>query len=103
MLFYARSDTHLLLYVYDRLRDSLLDRAQGSEDLIRRALRNSEETALKEFHREVYDAKTGDGSRGWGGVLRWYNKRLTGMQREVFISIHAWRDRVAREEDESPL
>ena len=103
MLFYARSDTHFLLYVYDRLRESLLARAQGSEDLIRRALRNSEEIALKEFHREVYDVNTGDGSRGWGGMLRWYNKRRTGIQSEIFISIHAWRDRVAREEDESPL
>lgn len=103
MLFYARSDTHFLLYVYDRLRESLLDRGLGSEDLIQRVLRNSEETALKEFHRETYDAKTGEGSRGWGGVLRSYNRRLTGIQREVFISVHAWRDRVAREEDESPL
>ena len=103
MLFYARSDTHFLLYVYDRLRESLLDRGQGSEDWIRRALRNSEETALKEFHREAYLAKTGDGSRGWGGVLRWYNKRLMGVQREVFLAVHAWRDKVAREEDESPL
>ena len=102
MLFYARSDTHFLLYVYDRLRESLLERAQGSEVLLRKALRNSEETALKEFHREAYDTETGEGSRGWGGVLRWYNKRLTGIHRGVFLATHAWRDQVAREEDESP-
>jgi len=103
MLFYARSDTHFLLYVYDRLRESLLERCQGAENLLRKALRNSEETSLKEFHREAYDAKNGEGSRGWGGVLRWYNKRLTFVQREVFLAMHAWRDKVAREEDENPL
>ena len=103
MLFYARSDTHFLLYVYDRLRESLLERGQGSENLIRKALRNSEETALKEFHREAYDAETGEGPRGWRTVLRWYNKRLTSMQKEVLLAMHIWRDKVAREEDESPL
>lgn len=103
MLFYARSDTHFLLYIYDRQRESLLERGQGSETLIRKALRNSEETALKEFHRETYDAETGEGPRGWRGVLRWYNKPLTSTQREIFLAIHAWRDKVAREEDESPL
>lgn len=101
MLFYARSDTHFLLYVYDRLRESLLERGKGSETLIRKVLRNSEETALQEFHREVYDAETGKGTRGWRGLL--HNKHLTSVQREVFLAMHAWRDEVAREEDESPL
>jgi len=64
MLKYARSDTHFLLYIYDNLRNALLDRSGGKPDLIRMVLSRSEETTLRTYEREVYDFDTGLGP--WG-------------------------------------
>ncbi|KAL0578562.1 exosome nuclease subunit [Marasmius crinis-equi] len=129
MLDYARSDTHFLLYIYDNLRNALIDRAQSlsvSEDsgmiastsksdplhaLIREVLARSEETALRVYEKEIYDAENGTGSSGWDTLARKWNKAnlynsastagIPGMQREVYRRVHMWRDQVAREEDES--
>jgi len=138
MLQYARSDTHFLLYIYDNLRNALLDRAQSrtplsyssqpqtrssspspsntildpSHVLIKEVLSRSESTALRTYEKDVYDAEGGIGSGGWDTLARKWNKGelLAGgpgvgsgaAQREVFRRVHAWRDRVAREDDESP-
>ncbi|KAL0062975.1 exosome nuclease subunit [Marasmius tenuissimus] len=129
MLDYARSDTHFLLYIYDNLRNALLDRARSlamSEEpsmmastsktdplhaLIREVLSRSEETALRVYEKEIYDAENGTGSSGWDTLARKWNKAnlynsagatgIPGMQREVYRRVHTWRDQIAREEDES--
>ncbi|KAH9979682.1 ribonuclease H-like domain-containing protein [Russula compacta] len=121
MLKYARSDTHFLLYVYDNLRNALLDRAAsrsasptsraGSptapDAFVREVLSRSAETALRAYSPESYDAEGGTGPIGWDALARRWNKPVLGIdgapgvQREVFRAVHVWRDRVAREEDES--
>ncbi|KAI0049395.1 hypothetical protein FA95DRAFT_1556869 [Auriscalpium vulgare] len=127
MLHYARSDTHFLLYIYDNLRNALLDRdvsraqsrAQSpaaasrpatplaSDSFIREVLARSAETSLRMYEREFYDVEGGSGPTGWDTMARKWNKAaLTadghgGMKREVYKAVHAWRDRIAREEDES--
>ncbi|KAH8114700.1 ribonuclease H-like domain-containing protein [Phellopilus nigrolimitatus] len=101
MLKYARSDTHFLLYIYDNLRNALLDRAGGQSDLIRAALGRSEETALRTYEREVYDIERGAGPGGWDTLAQKWGRALSGMPLAVFRAVHAWRDRIAREEDES--
>jgi len=101
MLHYARSDTHFLLYIYDNLRNALLDRANGEPTLLRTVLNNSENTALRLYEEELYDYETGLGMNGWETLTRKWNRPMSGLQMAVFRSVHAWRDRVAREEDES--
>lgn len=121
MLKYARADTHFLLYVYDNLRNALLDRAvsrsasPGSradsptapDTFVREVLSRSAETALRTYSLESYDAEGGTGPNGWDTLARRWNKPALGIdgapgvQREVFRALHVWRDRVAREEDES--
>lgn len=121
MLHYARSDTHFLLFIYDQLREALLEKGKNpstppAEDApplsdpqlryIRRVLSNSAQTSLREFVRERYDAVEGTGMRGWAGLLKKWNRRsllVPGVERNIFLAVHAWRDRVAREEDESPV
>lgn len=56
--------------------------------------------------KEVYDFESGSGSYGWDTLAKKWNKvALTagrkGVQKEVFRAAHAWRDKIAREEDES--
>jgi exosome complex exonuclease RRP6 len=126
MLLYARSDTHFLLYIYDNLRNALLDRALSraqsplpsstapspsnsnlpdpSHALIKEVMSRSEETALRTYEKEGYDAEGGTGNGGWDALLKKWNREallVEGTQRRVFLSVHAWRDRIAREEDEN--
>ncbi|KAJ7477037.1 hypothetical protein B0H11DRAFT_1308173 [Mycena galericulata] len=136
MLQYARSDTHFLLFIYDNLRNALLDRAVSraqsqsrspspprqppappstaspEQALIRQALARSEDTALRVYEKEVYDADRGGGSGGWDTLARKWNKGALvaaaetprgteTLQRAVYRCVHAWRDEVARADDES--
>jgi exosome complex exonuclease RRP6 len=132
MLHYARSDTHFLLYIYDNLRNALLDRAQSrassppdgdvvpnssrlrpgqdpAHALVREVLNRSEDTALRRYEREMYDLEDGTGPGGWDTMAKKWNKSLLtkaagsagGVQKDVYRAMHAWRDRVARMEDES--
>jgi exosome complex exonuclease RRP6 len=129
MLNYARSDTHYLLYIYDHLRNALLDRgasrsrsaspvADGTRpttphphDLLREVLARSATTSLRTHEREVYDAVRGLGPGGWETMARRWNKMALlpspqaptayRVQSAVYRAVHAWRDRTSREEDES--
>ncbi|KAJ4482464.1 ribonuclease H-like domain-containing protein [Lentinula aciculospora] len=131
MLDYARSDTHFLLYIYDNLRNALLDRAISSNEpslaaentsssshsfhfaqaLMRQALAKSETTALRVYEKELYDMEGGSGGNGWDTLAKKWNKHnlyantypvgIPGMQKDIYRRIHLWRDIVSREEDES--
>jgi exosome complex exonuclease RRP6 len=129
MLAYARSDTHFLLFIYDNLRNALIDRAQSraasraqspseptasasssgdlAHSLVREVLSRSEETALRVYEREIYDAEGGSGPGGWDTLARKWNKgafmatERDSERKGVYRAVHAWRDRVARQEDES--
>lgn len=122
---YARADTHFLLFVYDCVRNALLDRAlsrsaspaseggsgaEGAEPdkerLVKEVLRRSAQTALKVFVPETYDP-SGAGPSGWDTLARKWNKAnlmadaRPSVQRAVYVAVHAWREKVAKEEDES--
>ncbi|KAF8975376.1 hypothetical protein BDQ17DRAFT_1441539 [Cyathus striatus] len=150
MLQYARSDTHFLLYIYDNLRNALLDRGTSTRSrsgsstptsshspspppqipfpsiplpnlknpldrthrLINLVLARSAETSLRVYQKDVYDHERGAGTGGWDTLARKWNKPwmtageegvvgIQRMQREVYKAVHWWRERVAREEDES--
>ncbi|KAF8334683.1 ribonuclease H-like domain-containing protein [Cantharellus anzutake] len=105
MLFYARSDTHFLLYIYDSLRNLLLreSRQQKSSDpneALAQVLLESSQTSLRLYLRESYDLETGMGEVGWATLLRKSSTYLGRIAKNVFIALHAWRDKVARELDE---
>ncbi|KAJ7229199.1 hypothetical protein GGX14DRAFT_417073 [Mycena pura] len=136
MLHYARSDTHFLLFIYDNLRNALLDRALSrapsksrspspstrhsppnitalpEQALVRQVLARSEQTALRIYEKEMYDYEQGSGSGGWDTLARKWNKGALvaaaetpsgteTLQRALYRCVHAWRDEIARAEDES--
>ncbi|KAG7009026.1 hypothetical protein G7Y79_00003g008940 [Physcia stellaris] len=104
MFNYARSDTHFLLYVYDILRNELLEKSEPSKpegDLIDTVLRKSKEEALQRYERPFYDAQRGTGSNGWYNILSYTPALLSRQQFAVFRAVHHWRDIIARQEDES--
>lgn len=106
MLYYARSDTHHLLYIYDRVRNDLVsasDRSDPEKDLIGRALEKSRELSMSRHVHADYNEETGEGPRGWYNyVLKHSHLAYNGEQFAVFKAIWKWRDETARKEDESP-
>ncbi|KAF8558300.1 hypothetical protein OG21DRAFT_1230212 [Imleria badia] len=99
---YARSDTHFLLYIYDMLRLSLIERrstdpaitdetgslipkqAHLGRGLIDGVLTRSARTALRLHETEIYDAEGGTGSSGWDTLARKWNKvGLVGSPAQV--------------------
>ena len=109
MLLYARSDTHFLLYIYDSLRNALIaprtpPSQHPSQAPLLEVVKRSSDTALRTYVREVYDAVGGTGAGGWDSLIRKWNRSSSiggGVPAAVFKAVHAWRDAVAREEDES--
>ncbi|KAI1067027.1 hypothetical protein LB506_004169 [Fusarium annulatum] len=105
MMYYARSDTHYLLYIYDRVRNELVaasDRGDVNKDYIGRAVEKSKEQSLSRYEHPGYDEETGEGSRGWYGYI-FKNSHLAfdSEQFAVFRALWRWRDNTARKEDES--
>ncbi|CAO3653430.1 unnamed protein product [Mucor hiemalis] len=101
MLSYARSDTHFLLYIYDCLRNELLDKSTADGNLVRVCLQRSNEVALQKFDKDIYDGAHGTGPGGWKTMLAKWKYAMNPQQLAVFKALHSWRDHVAREEDES--
>lgn len=121
MLFYARSDTHTLLYVYDCMRFELnklvsTPETIGGKEAIERVFELSKRTATKVYAKEEWDPN-GEGREGWKTVWkkfgseeaigvddRWEKLGIEGLNRteRLFRALHDWRDQVARREDESP-
>ena len=104
MFNYARSDTHFLLYVYDNMRNELIDRSnppQEAGNLIEVVLKKSKEEALQRYERPFYDFERGTGPNGWYNLLARTPALFTKQQFAVFRAAHQWRDSVARQEDES--
>ncbi|KAF2752014.1 hypothetical protein M011DRAFT_394089 [Sporormia fimetaria CBS 119925] len=103
---YARADTHFLLYIFDNMRNELIDRSDFSNpqlDKVSEVLEKSRETSLKRYEHPVYDTETGLGNGGWYRLITRTPVRYTPQQFAVFRAVHKWRDDVARAEDESPL
>lgn len=101
MLDYARSDTHYLLYIYDILRNTLIEKSTKKYDMLNDVLHRSAQVAVKTHHRDLYDYHTGKGFNGWYNVAVKWNKRMEPALIEVFRRLHQWRDQIARNEDES--
>lgn len=100
MFDYARSDTHYLLYIYDRLRNDLIDSSTEEASHIDYVNEGSKKEALQRYERPVYDAINGHGPGGWYDLL-WRNAgSLSKEQFAVFKAVHQFRDEVARAEDE---
>ncbi|KAH7138281.1 ribonuclease H-like domain-containing protein [Dendryphion nanum] len=103
---YARADTHFLLYVFDNMRNELIqksDFADPDRNKVLDVLNKSRETALQRFETPIYDTELGLGPVGWYKLISRTPVQYTPQQFAVFRAVHKWRDDVARQEDESPM
>lgn len=103
MMYYARSDTHYLLYIYDKIRNELVQSSDSDKHLVTRVLERSRELSLSRHENPECNAETGEGSRGWFNfVLKNSQLGYKSEQFAVFRALWNWRDHTARKEDENP-
>lgn len=95
LLKYAQQDTHYLLYIYDMLVNDLLQMSNEQPTLVKGVFHDSKILCLKRYvkpimtensHRDLYLKSK-----------RSFNNQQLYALREIY----AWRDKMAREEDES--
>ncbi|EPE03331.1 exosome complex exonuclease rrp [Ophiostoma piceae UAMH 11346] len=104
MLYYARSDTHYLLYIFDMVRNELAeksDRSNSEKDLTEYVLKKSKEVSLSRHEAQFCDSETGQGTRGWLNNLVKTYTLLSGEQFAVYRALYEWRDNISRRLDES--
>mmetsp|Transcript_5978 Transcript_5978/g.10615 ORF Transcript_5978/g.10615 Transcript_5978/m.10615 type:complete len:814 (-) Transcript_5978:1046-3487(-) len=90
MLNYARSDTHYLLYIYDRLRMELADRHQ-----LKMVVEQSCQSAHAKYEKPKFKP------RGWNRIPQRYGIKFDREQAIVASCVWDWRDSLARTYDES--
>lgn len=92
---YAREDTHYLLYVYDRLRNEAITRGNEANNLLMAILHRSRDVCLSLYVKEHI------GPESYMDLYEKIGDVLSEQQLRVFAALFFWRDRTAREEDES--
>uniref|UniRef100_A0A4W4GXX4 Exosome complex component 10 n=1 Tax=Electrophorus electricus TaxID=8005 RepID=A0A4W4GXX4_ELEEL len=95
MLQYAQADTHYLLYVYDRLRADLFDAANGQPSLVQVVWSKSKDLCLKKYVKPIFTEDS------YMELYRKQKKSFNSQQLMAFRLLYSWRDKMAREEDES--
>uniref|UniRef100_A0A3Q1F409 Exosome complex component 10 n=1 Tax=Acanthochromis polyacanthus TaxID=80966 RepID=A0A3Q1F409_9TELE len=95
MVQYARTDTHYLLYIYDCVRAQLLDFNHGQPGLLQSVWNKSKDISLKKYMKPIYTEES------YLELQRKQKKSLNTQQLTAFRLLFAWRDKLARQEDES--
>ncbi|KAL7976190.1 hypothetical protein Chor_008287 [Crotalus horridus] len=95
MVFYAREDTHYLLYIYDRVREALWEMANEQPTQLQVVWQRSRDLCLKKYTKPIF---TDD---SYLELYRKQKKHLNTQQLTAFRLLFAWRDKMARQEDES--
>ncbi|KAJ8021610.1 Exosome component 10 [Holothuria leucospilota] len=96
MKLYAREDTHYLLYIYNKMKEELINLGNEQKNLLKSVFERSKAIALKKYNKPLFTS---------GSYLTLYykknRKQFNAKQIHAFKLLYAWRDSIAREEDES--
>ncbi|TNN87706.1 Exosome component 10 [Liparis tanakae] len=95
MLQYARTDTHYLPYIYDCVRAQLLDVNHGQPGLLQSVWNKSRDISLKKYVKPIFTEES------YLELQRKQKRSLNTQQLTAFRLLFAWRDKLARQEDES--
>ncbi|KAK3869307.1 hypothetical protein Pcinc_025355 [Petrolisthes cinctipes] len=93
---YARQDTHSLLYIYDQLKIELIDKGNNLNNLITSVYDRSRELCLKRYEKPIV------GRESHQVLYRHSRKAFNSKQMFALRELYLWRDKVGREQDESP-
>ncbi|XP_071945756.1 exosome complex component 10-like [Antedon mediterranea] len=92
---YAREDTHYLLYIYHTMKNLLLERGNNNNNLLLSTLDRSKLVCLKRYEKPIFTEDS------YLHTYRRSRKTLNRKQLFAYKLLYAWRDSVARVEDES--
>ena len=97
MIRYARQDTHYLLYIFENMKNELLAQPHEGDPfaLMQKVLRNSTAIALSTYEKEVFTPNS------FRAVIKSRSLTLSKEQAQVLEKVYEWRDKTAREHDES--
>ncbi|NXK46556.1 EXOSX protein, partial [Chauna torquata] len=95
MIQYARDDTHYLLYIYDKVREALWERGNEQPTQLQVVWQRSRDICLKKYIKPLFSDES------YLELYRRQKKHLNTQQLAAFRLLFAWRDKVARQEDES--
>lgn len=92
---YARQDTHYLLFIYDHLRNDLINSNNFNTNVLKSVYQSSADVCKQKYCKPVID------SYSFMDIYRKSRKLFDNRQLYALKELFLWRDRVAREEDES--
>ncbi|NXN23031.1 EXOSX protein, partial [Nycticryphes semicollaris] len=95
MIRYAREDTHYLLYIYDKVREALWERGNEQPTQLQVVWQRSKDICLKKYIKPLFSDES------YLELYRRQKKHLNTQQLVAFRLLFAWRDKMARQEDES--
>ncbi|CAG0902592.1 unnamed protein product [Darwinula stevensoni] len=95
MVKYAREDTHYLLNVYDQMKNELLQKGNAQKNLIHSVISQSRDVCLTVYRKPKF-AET-----SYMELYKRSRKFFNARQLYALQELFRWRDKVAREEDES--
>ncbi|ONK68872.1 uncharacterized protein A4U43_C05F16920 [Asparagus officinalis] len=95
MIKYGREDTHYLLYVYDLMRHRLISASTDEDDLLLEVYKRSYDLCLHLYQKEILT------DNSFLYIYGLQEADFNPKQLSIASALHAWRDKVAREEDES--
>jgi len=95
LVMYARQDTHYLLYIYDMMKNALLDAANGQKNLLHSVFQQSTEICKTRYEKPILreDSHT--------LLYRRSKKHFENRQLHAIRELYRWRDKISREDDES--
>ncbi|NWS71315.1 EXOSX protein, partial [Crotophaga sulcirostris] len=95
MIQYARDDTHFLLYIYDKVREALWEKGNKQPTQLQVVWQRSKDICLKKYVKPLFTDES------YLELYRRQKKHLNTQQLAAFRLLFAWRDKMARQEDES--
>lgn len=95
MKMYAREDTHYLLYIYNKMKEDLINLGNNQKNLLKAVFQRSKTIALRKYHKPLFT------NVSYMALYKKNRKSFSPKQIHAFRLLYAWRDSIAREEDES--
>lgn len=92
---YAREDTHYLLYIYDRMRNELIERGNEQKNLIHSVMQKSTRVCAQVYKKPIFTEDL------YMELYKKSKKVFNSRQLACLKNLFAWRDKIARLEDES--
>lgn len=95
MLKYGREDTHYLLHIYDLMKQQLISKSSDENDLLLEAYKRSYDICTHLYQKELLTDSS------FLHIYGLHEADFSAAQLSIVSELYAWRDKLAREEDES--